>query len=369
MPPKTLAWTPQRCHHGTVRVAGRGTSVSWIPSESVSGWLKGGFDLHLSHYDAPPADHVADAAEVEAMRADDRFRFANVISGWADFSGARPVAGWAEESGLLMGSTTVRLAVAQATFLGYSLPVLRDITVPDDDTVVLTQTVGGRTGVPLPRPVKHPPYVRWQAPIVWTTLALTLRRDGSCEVTLAGASAFPRHWVYDGQGAISAKSAVTDLKHWMDHSFGPRTPWGNQDSETLVVAAESAVERQLSGQIMGGDGGDGPEIRSLPQGHLLIRQGDVDDHVFLVLDGVLDVLVDEEQVAEVGPGAVLGERAVLEGGLRTATVRARTPARVARIPGAALDSSTLQELAVGHRREEGPGEAGAPADGAGAARK
>ncbi|WP_256840934.1 cyclic nucleotide-binding domain-containing protein [Ornithinimicrobium cryptoxanthini] len=329
--------------------------MSWIPSESVSGWLKGGFDLHLSHYDAPPTDHVADTAEVEAMRADDRFRFANVISGWADFSNGRPVGGWAEESGLLMGSTTVRLAVGRATFLGYSLPALREIAVPDDDTVVLTQTVGGRTGVPLPRPVKHPPYVRWQAPIVWTTLALTLRRDGSSEVALVGASAFPRHWVYDGRGAISAKSAVTDLKNWMDHSFGPRTPWGNQDSEALVVAAESAIERQLSGEIMSGGAGERPEIRVLQEGHLLTRQGDVDDHVFLVLDGVLDVLVDDEQVGEVGPGAVLGERAVLEGGRRTATVRARTRARVARIPGAALDSSSLQELADGHRREDGSG--------------
>lgn len=338
-----------------VHVAGRGTSLSWIPSESVSGWLKSGFDLHLSHYDQPPADRLEGVEQVEQMRADDRFRFANVISGWADFTGDRPTAGWSPESGLLMGSTTVRLALGSATFLGYSLPVLRDVTAVDDDTVVLTQTVGGRTGVPLPRTVKHPPYVRWQAPIVWTTLSLTLRRDGTTEVGLAGASAFPRHWLYDQTGALVAKSAVARLQDWLDHSFGPRTPWGSQDSPALVVAAESAIERRLSGAIMGSDGEAAPrsEVRTVPEGYELTRQGEPGEHVFLVLDGVLDVVVDDEVVAEVGPGAVVGERAVLGDGLRTATVRARTRARVARVRGTDLDTSSLHELSLEHRREDG----------------
>ncbi|MCK0113314.1 cyclic nucleotide-binding domain-containing protein [Ornithinimicrobium sp. F0845] len=342
-----------------VHVLGRGTSLSWIPSESVSGWLKGGFDLHLSHYDKPPADFLSGVEQVEQMRADDRFRFANVISGWADFTGARPTAGWSEESGLLMGSTTVRLALGSATFLGYSLPVLREIARPDDDTFVLTQTVGGRTGVPLPRTVRHPPFVRWQAPIVWTTLTLTLRRDGTTQVELVGASAFPRHWVYDETGALTAKSGVALLQDWLDHSFGPRTPWGNQDSTALVVAAETAIERRLSGDIMAGGRRRSvrPEVRTVPEGYLLTRQGEPGEHVFLVLDGVLDVLVDDELVAEVGPGAVVGERAVLGDGLRTATVRARTRARVGRVLGTDLDSSSLHELSLGHHREDEQSEA------------
>ena len=39
-----------------------------------------------------------------------------------------------------------------------------------------------------------------------------------------------------------------------------------------------------------------------------------------------------EQIAEMGPGTMLGERASLEGGVRTATLRAITPCRVAVIP-------------------------------------
>ena len=43
-----------------------------------------------------------------------------------------------------------------------------------------------------------------------------------------------------------------------------------------------------------------------------------------------------------GPGAVVGERAVLEGGLRTATLRATTRARVAAIAPDQLNPEALE---------------------------
>ncbi len=141
-------------HCPRVRVRGRATSVSWIPSESVRGWLKGGFDVHLSHYDRPPTDSVGAGDEVDRLCADDRFRFGNVLSGWADF-GDRTTAGYAEDSRLLMGSTRVRVGVGTMTFLGYALPTIQHPPVVEEDRVTLVQTAGGRTGVPLPRPVKH----------------------------------------------------------------------------------------------------------------------------------------------------------------------------------------------------------------------
>jgi CRP-like cAMP-binding protein len=67
---------------------------------------------------------------------------------------------------------------------------------------------------------------------------------------------------------------------------------------------------------------------------------------------VLDVVVDGEAIAEVGPGAILGERALLEGGRRTATLQARTKCRVAVAPGDAVDRDALAALSEGHRREE-----------------
>jgi CRP-like cAMP-binding protein len=56
-------------------------------------------------------------------------------------------------------------------------------------------------------------------------------------------------------------------------------------------------------------------------------------------------------LAELGPGSVVGERAVLEGGVRTASLRATTPLRVAVTRGDQLDLSALTQLASAHRRE------------------
>ncbi|MGC5585688.1 cyclic nucleotide-binding domain-containing protein [Ornithinimicrobium sp. W1665] len=333
-------------------VKGQAITMSWIPSESVRNWLRGGFELGLSHYDDPPRDVVDGPEDVRALRDDDRFRFANVLTGWAEFGDGPPRGGYGEDSGLLMGSTTVRARVATVTFMGFGLPVLQAEPEITEDRVVLRQTVGGRTGIPLPRPVKHAPYVRWQAPIVWTTLQLTLTRDGDRLVELVGASSFPRHWVYGSDGRLQSKSGLAQLQDWLDHSFGDRTPWGSQDSPALTIAAESAAERRLSSTIMRGE--QTPRIVQVGKGEDVVRQGEEGTDVHLVLDGVLDVSVDGDVLAELGPGAVIGERAALEGGRRSATVTARTPVRLARVPASALDAGALEEVAAAHRREERP---------------
>jgi CRP-like cAMP-binding protein len=49
---------------------------------------------------------------------------------------------------------------------------------------------------------------------------------------------------------------------------------------------------------------------------------------------------------------VVGERAALVDGMRTATLWARTPGRVASVPNDALDPQALGTLAATHRREE-----------------
>jgi CRP-like cAMP-binding protein len=63
-------------------------------------------------------------------------------------------------------------------------------------------------------------------------------------------------------------------------------------------------------------------------------------------------------VVELGPGAVVGEVALLEGGRRTATLRAVTPCRVAAVPGHRIDRDALAELAR-TRGWPGPGAGGA----------
>ena len=56
------------------------------------------------------------------------------------------------------------------------------------------------------------PFVQFEAPTVWTTLALTIHADGRSEHELLGASQFPRHWVYGDDGALVAKAGLGGLQ-------------------------------------------------------------------------------------------------------------------------------------------------------------
>ena len=112
----------------------------------------------------------------------------------------------------------------------------------------------------------------------------------------------------------------------------------------MAAAAESALERQVSRELMGGD--VPLSRRKLDVGETLVEQGEPGNELYLLLDGVLVAEVDSEEVAEIGPGAILGERALLGTGTRTATLRARTPCRVAAVSADAVDRGVLEELAA-----------------------
>jgi hypothetical protein len=331
------------------------TSLSWIPSEAVTGGTKAAFEGGFTHYDQPPPGEIGlpgSPGDPEELRQADRFRFANLLTAWieTDAAGAISAAGYGDGSGGLMGSTTVRVGAARRTFQAVGLPDLRREPEHGDGWVRFTQTTGGRTGMPAPRRVAHPPFLQWQAPTVWTTLTLTLHASGRAEIGVPGASRFPRHWIYDGAGMLARKSGLTDFGEWYRKSFGKHTPWGDEDSSALVVAVETALERELSVRLMHGD--VKPRITTFPAGATLVRQDSRGSDVYLVLDGVVRVERNGEFLAEYGPGAMLGERAHLEGGVRTASLVAATPCKAASVDGAALDRSALAELSGQHRREE-----------------
>ena len=333
------------------RVEGSVTTVSWIPSESLDGLYRGAFAVGLGHYDDPPADEVG---TLERLRADgrvDAFRFAHRLSGWVEIDDGRVVAaGFGEDSAGVMGGSTVRLGLAAVRLTNVALPLLREGPTWADGTASFQQTFGGRTSSPLPRLVAGAPYVRVLAPWVWTTLRLELQADGACRGRLVGASPFPRHWVFDRDGQLASKSGLTDFDDWMHHSQPDRTPWGSVDSPAVVTEVESALERQLSTFIMRGTAK--PHVRRLVEGENLTEQGARGTDVYLVLDGRLRVEVDGRALGEVGPGAVVGERAALEAGVRTATLTATTAVRVAAVDHASLDLGKLAELTSEHRREE-----------------
>jgi len=331
-----------------MRIESSVTAISWIPSEAIQGMPKLPFELGVGHYDEPPPDRLEEGDLARLCDAD-RFREANQLKAWIEVEdGAIVDAGY--EGGGLVGSTTFKFGPKAIVVPGVGFDVLRVDPEIGDDQARFVQTVGGRAGFPQPRLVKGGPLFRIQSATAWTTLALTLHADGKVDQELTGASPFPRHWVYDHDGALAQKSGTVDFKTWYRESHGDNTPWGDVDSPTFVAAAESALERELSRALLSGD--TKLTRRDLEEGEHLVEQGSEGTDLFLVLDGVLGVAVDGKPVAEMGPGTMLGERAALEGGVRTASLLALSPCRVAVIPSGLVEEEHLATLAADRRREE-----------------
>ena len=244
------------------------TAISWIPSEAITGPSKVPFGMGITHYDEPPPDQIED---LEMLRTGDRFREANELRAFIEVEDGRIVRAGHLGQGHI-GATTVRVGPAAMRFPAVHLPDIQQEPEIGETSARFVQTVGGRMGLPTPRPIPHKPFVQFWPSIAWTTLALTINADGTSSHEVVGASPFPRHWIYDDNGTLVEKSATIDFGKWFNHSFGDRTPWGEQDSPAVVAAVESALERSLSGAIM--HGGAKPEIRTLKEGDTLVRQGE-----------------------------------------------------------------------------------------------
>jgi Cyclic nucleotide-binding domain len=330
-----------------MRIESSVTAISWIPSEAIQGMPKIPFELGIGHYDDPPPTHLG-IGELERLRDADRFREANELKAWIEVEDGQIIK-YGHEGRGLVGSTTFRLGPKNLVFQGVGFETLQAEPEIRDGEARFIQTVGGRAGFPAPRRVRGRPFFRVNSATAWTTLALTIRADGSSEHDLIGASPFPRHWIYDRSGDLVQKAGTVDFKTWYREAHGEHTPWGDEDSEPFVAQAETALERKLSRDLM--KSGEKLPRRKLKQDDRLVEQGDPGDELYLVLDGVLAAVVDGEEIAQIGPGAILGEGAIVGEGTRTATLRASTPARVAVIKPEQLERDALEAIAAGRRRE------------------
>ena len=318
------------------------TAISWIPSEAIEGMPKLPFELGIGKYDEPPPDRLEEG-DLERLRDEDRFREANLLRAWIEVDDDHHIVGYGHEGGGLVGSTTFRLPF-KVTFRGVAFEVLQPEPEVRANSVRFVQTVGGRAGFPAPRRVRGKPFFRVHSATAWTTLALTIGLDGASFHEVVGASSFPRHWIYDKDGNLVRKSGTIDFEAWYREAHGDNTPWGEEESDAFVTQVESAFERELSRDLM--TTGLELERRDLEPGEALVEQGDPGDELYLLLDGVLAVVVDGDEVAEIGPGAIVGERSSLEGGVRTATLNARTRCRVAVVPPELVDRQELEDLAA-----------------------
>ena len=335
-----------------MRIQSSVTAVSWVPAESVEGGQRLQFHVGAAQYDDPPPTHLDD---LEALLAAGRARLANRLEGHLEVDQGRVVAagqggqgyfgapGNPVRTGSGTGSGGMRGAEPPAVvgFAAVPLPDLRPEPETGDGWVRFTQTAGGLLSLGLPYRQGPGDATRLAAPAAWTTLTLTLHADGRSDLALAGASPFPRHWVYDHDGRLVATSGVVDFTGWQADAWDPFTPWGGRDAPVRATAVETALERELSRVIVG----SAPHWIRLRRGATLVEQGDPGHELYLLFDGVLAVEIDGRTVAELGPGAVVGEVALLEGGRRTATLRAVTGCRVAAVPGDRIDRAALAELA------------------------
>jgi CRP/FNR family cyclic AMP-dependent transcriptional regulator len=82
---------------------------------------------------------------------------------------------------------------------------------------------------------------------------------------------------------------------------------------------------------------------SVPEGRELTREGAIGREFFLVLNGTATCTIRGKEVARIVEGDFFGELALLEGGIRTATVTALTPMRLL-----VLDSGEFKDIISAH---------------------
>ena len=65
-------------------------------------------------------------------------------------------------------------------------------------------------------------------------------------------------------------------------------------------------------------------MKSFKQGDFIIKQGDEGDNFYVLDSGVVDVIVNDEMVSNIGQGGSFGELALIYGTPRQASIKART---------------------------------------------
>ena len=104
------------------------------------------------------------------------------------------------------------------------------------------------------------------------------------------------------------------------------------------VAALHRVDlfADVPGRVLAAVAEGAAEVRATP-GELLIEQGAVEAHLYAVVEGRVRVHRGEQTLVELGPGATVGELAVLVPQPRAASVTSLEPTLVLRVDKAVLD--------------------------------
>ena len=267
------------------------TTVSWIPSDSLSGMLKAGEKLRFAHHDEPPPDQIGSPAQplLEELRDADRFRFANLLRAWVEVEdGAIVASGYS--GGGHMGSTTVSLGVGDVTIAAVAYPDLpcraggrRGLgAVPPDDrgSDRHAHPPPGQAGAVLPvhqpdrvddagadhlgrRPPRRPPGRRQRVP---PPLGLRRRRRPDRQERAHRPEVVAQHQLRPADAVGHARRR----RCWSPRSR-PRSSGSSRPSSCAAAPPTSSASRE---------------------GDLVAKQGQQATSVLVLLDGVLAVEVD-----------------------------------------------------------------------------
>jgi Cyclic nucleotide-binding domain len=313
-----------------MRIESSVTAITWLPFAALDSLPELPVGIAVAHHDEPPPLVLGDLDE---LREADGFREANQLQGWIEVEAGRIVDYGLDGRSLVLGAG-LDLDADQILFPAIEFPVLRPEPDLGDGFVRFQQTVGGRIGFPVPRPLRGRGYFHIGSALAWTTLELVIRADGSSDGRLIAASPFPRHSLYGDEGTFVSERGLTDFDGWY-REWHDESPWTGDELEDELdrVAIHSGARVRR---------------RRLDRGETLVEQGASGTDMFLLLEGMLDVEIDGVPVARVGSGAVLGELAVLGDGRRTATLRAARRSRVAVL----TPTHRLAELALARRQAD-----------------
>ena len=90
-------------------------------------------------------------------------------------------------------------------------------------------------------------------------------------------------------------------------------------------------------------------ILSVPAGRELFHEGDAADVMYVLMEGMADILVGDIQVELATPGTLFGEMALVDNSMRSATVICRTPCRLVTIDQRQFDLVVKELPAFGRQ--------------------
>ncbi len=171
-------------------------------------------------------------------------------------------------------------------------------------------------------------------------------------------------WLLGDRGAVAAAGLILPV------AVLSMLPWLRRVDQRATVPV---VEVSLLRRVPAFAALPPPEIEGLaralvpvhaPAGHVIVRQGETGDRLYVIADGSVTVSRDRAPLATMGRGSIFGEIALLTGSPRSADVTAATDAELYALDGAPFVAAMTSHAparriahALAHRRITEPGSA------------